>query len=151
SETGMGMGTNPPGRQDHRMVYDATRGELVMFGGTTTAAELHDTWTFDGTAWTEKHPAHVPPARHAPAMVYDPSRARTVLFGGMAGGTVGATYYADTWTWDGSDWTSVSPSASPPPRAGSAATWEPKAARVFLFAGQNASSDLVDAWTWDGS
>ena len=38
-------------------------------------------------------------------MAYDPGTGQLVLFGGDD--------FADTWTWNGSDWTELTPSTSP--------------------------------------
>ena len=40
------------------MAYDAAAGTVVLFGGANF--HLFDTWTWNGTTWTEQHPA---PAR----------------------------------------------------------------------------------------
>ena len=68
--------------------------------GTATAATLGDTWTWDGTDWTQRTPAHSPSPRYCLGMAYDAARGQVVLFGGYGGGDLG-----DTWTWDGTDWT----------------------------------------------
>ncbi len=54
--------TTPPARYGHRMVYDAARQEIVMFGGYRNG-QLGDTWVFKNGNWTEKQPATVPPSR----------------------------------------------------------------------------------------
>ena len=54
--------------------------------------KLDDTWTWDGTTWTQQHPATSPSARTFASMAYDPATSTAVLFGGK--GTL-----ADTWTW----------------------------------------------------
>ena len=40
-------------------------GKVVLFGGSPSGQGdvVGDTWVWDGTQWTEEHPAHSPPAR----------------------------------------------------------------------------------------
>ena len=47
---------HPSVRVEHAMVYDATHGQTVLFGG-YDGGGLGDTWVWDGTNWAEK--AHV--------------------------------------------------------------------------------------------
>jgi len=52
--TNLGI-AGPTQRYLPRMAYDASRNQLVMFGGMNgSSAGLGDTWTFDGAAWTER-------------------------------------------------------------------------------------------------
>ena len=44
-----------------------------------------DTWTWDGTTWTQQHPAASPPARYGASMAYDAATRGVVLFGGNNG------------------------------------------------------------------
>src|SRR5882672_3746761 len=64
--------------------------------------------------WSKLSPGRSPPVRARHAMAYDLARRKIVLFGGnsLANGTVG-----DTWEWDGTTWTQISPpSPTPAPR-----------------------------------
>ncbi|MHC4607163.1 MAG: hypothetical protein ACYTAF_09565, partial [Planctomycetota bacterium] len=47
-----------------------------------------------------------PAPRGVHALTFDSARGVTLLQGGWDGVT---TYFADTWTWDGLEWTNVSP------------------------------------------
>jgi hypothetical protein len=92
-----------PGRRKHmKLVYDAARARLLMFGGATRAATLGDTWEWDGHQWA-RVATDGPAARAGYAMAYDPVRRHVVLFGGAD--SSGAAK-SDTWEWDGS-WTKV--------------------------------------------
>ena len=56
------------------------------------------------TNWTRQHPAMSPSTRSYASMAYDQAIRKTVLFGGFDGdGDV-----ADTWTWNGANWSVVS-------------------------------------------
>jgi hypothetical protein len=77
-------------------------GKAVMFGGEQDANTfLDDTWTFDGTSWTQL-------MIQGPAQRFHHGMATlgglVVLFGGggPAGGPV--PWYGDTWTFNGTAW-----------------------------------------------
>ena len=67
--------------------------------GSTAPTTSADTWTWDGTTWTQQSPATSPPARAGATMEYFDGQ--VVLFGGYNG----TSYLNDTWTWDGTTWT----------------------------------------------
>ena len=132
---GSGPGDGPPARAFAAAAYDAASHQVVLFGGIgAEGAALNDTWTWDGSRWTQQHPATSPPARAFAAMTYDPNAHDVVLVGGSAvsyspptvcsgsitaGGpnaTPGVAHppvacnasppsvFSDTWVWDGSTW-----------------------------------------------
>src|SRR5262249_46353634 len=86
-------------------VAAALNGKVVLFGGYDAIGQvLSDTWTWDGTRWTEQFPATSPdPAYYANAVALD---GKIVLLGGFRGNY--------TWTWDGSNWTLASNSMAQP-------------------------------------
>jgi hypothetical protein len=72
----------PGARAEHGMVYDATRGVVVVFGGAgANGVKLGDTWQWDGVAWTQLATSG-PPARHHHGMAFDEQRRRVVVYGG---------------------------------------------------------------------
>ncbi len=83
------------------LAADDARSEVVMFG------ENGDTWTWGGSIWTPRNPAHSPPPRREAAMAYDPVHRVVVLFGGHAGSAANLHEFNDTWAWNGSDWTQL--------------------------------------------
>ena len=42
------------------MAYDAAHNVTVLFGGQGNQSEMADTWTWNGTNWTQQHPATSP-------------------------------------------------------------------------------------------
>jgi len=106
-----GSGANPSGRMSAAMAYDAARGEVVMFGGHGASGVLGDTWTWDGSGWTQQHPAESPLPREQAAMAFDPVGGRVILFGGTAPSQ--AAPLDDTWSWDGSNWRQEHPAHRP--------------------------------------
>ena len=77
------------------MAYDALHQQFVLFGGQNTTA---DTWTFDGSNWTQRMPVTSPDARFGAAMVYDSLHQQVILFGGFD--YTAQTLANDTWTYE---------------------------------------------------
>jgi hypothetical protein len=93
----------PSKRSLVQTVADERDHTIVLFGGTGH----NDTWTWDGARWTQQQPKHSPSVRSGtgptPGMAYDGTRGEVVVFGGYDGKS---GPLADTWTWNGRDWTS---------------------------------------------
>jgi hypothetical protein len=116
SATGAGAErATPPGRFYAGIAFDAARNQVVMFGGHGETSALNDTWTWDGTSWTKRMPAHRPRARVGMGMAYDALTSQVILFGGV---DKTGTVLGDTWAWDGADWTKLHPTDAPSPRDG---------------------------------
>ena len=144
-------GPHPALRYAASLAYDAARKNFVLFGGQSGGASYDDTWTFDGRAWTEARPAHKPEPRRDAAMAYDPSLRRVVLYGGLVQDSNEGTEAADTWTWDGTDWTLVS-NDNKGPRWRYGARMVTAHDTVILFGGHIGNIKyFADAWTLTGS
>jgi hypothetical protein len=96
-----------PGKLSHfGMAYDTDANALVTFGGATsgsTFSSLSDkTWVLREGSWRELNPRTSPPKRGSPTLGYDPVRKRVVLYGGFDSS---GEDFADTWEWDGKEWT----------------------------------------------
>ncbi|MCA8948100.1 MAG: hypothetical protein KDE27_01280 [Planctomycetes bacterium] len=79
-----------------RIVYDAARERIVLFGGgDTNGVPLPvGTWDWDGQLWTQRATATAPPPRYWHALAYDPMSAQVVVFGGRGLQSVRRN---DTW------------------------------------------------------
>jgi hypothetical protein len=122
------------------MAYDAADGQVVLFGGSAGR-----TWTWDGSSWTRRTPAHSPPpsGSYFYGLAYDAADGEVVAFGGTAG---------ETWTWDGTDWTKRTPAHSPSPRQDMGMASDDASGEVVLFGGFNSTRGyLGSTWTWDGT
>ena len=147
----------PSPRQGLAMAYDGAAGNVVLFGGctnnSTACTYLNDTWTWDGTTWTQQFPS-VSPSPRVSYMAYDEATKTVVLFGGNNG----AGALGDTWTWDGvaKTWTPQNPSASPSVRLAPVA-WDRATSNVVLFGGGNLhpsagpGTAYGDTWNWNGT
>ncbi len=140
---------SPPYRQYGGQAFDAARGVTVLSGGWQhdTTTQLADTWTWDGTTWTEQHPAHPLPLGDSMACAFDSFRSEVVC----AGGFIANTYSRETYTWDGTDWTKRNPAHRFTPRYQPALSFDAARGVIVLFSGAdvNASNDS-DTWEWDG-
>ena len=125
----------PPARAFYGMAYDDATGQVVLFGGRAQGAAYGDTWTWDGTDWTQQHPAHSPPPGSEMGMAYDAGDGLVVLF----------DQDQETWTWDGTDWTRQHPAHLPPGQNdGIALAYDAGDGLVLLV-------ELGQTWTWDGT
>lgn len=144
----------PSVRSGARMVFDAARGRVMLFGGIHVAnyqgTFYDDVWEWDGSTWTARTPAVRPPARSEAALAFDPSRARVVMYGGWGGGSVGLV---DTWEWDGSTWTQRAPLTVPLLERGAAATFDPASGRTLLLGQTTPFLQLprMETWAFDGT
>jgi hypothetical protein len=134
----------PPARSDAALA--ASGGEFVLFGGVGAAgAVLGDTWTFNGSTWTQQTPATAPPGRSAGAATWDSSTNQVLLYGGQ---DASGNWLGDTWTWDGSNW-SARGGAAPPARADAALAYDGDVGADILIGGVDASGPLSDTWMFD--
>jgi hypothetical protein len=81
--------TSPTPRSYFSMAYDARIGLVVLFGGAISGDwpnSTDDTWTWNGTNWTQLDPATVPPNRYGFGMAYDSLHNVIVMFGGYSTG-----------------------------------------------------------------
>ena len=129
-------------------VYDPLRRRWVIFGG----GEQNDSWalSLDGPPiWTRVLPLEPSPSVRAyHAAVYDPVGEQLVVYGGFAG-PAGLTFLGDVWkltpgsapTWE----KVITSGATPGPRDGMTAIYDPGADRLVVFGG-NLDSQKNDVW-----
>jgi len=122
--------------------------DTLGLGGTRQIYEANDTWSWDGTDWTELQPETSPPARSEAMIAYDAAREEVVMFGGGLSGFA----KDDTWIWDGTDWEERHPATSPPARIAGSMAYDPVRGEVVLFGGMMSKNTgyHADTWVWDG-
>ncbi len=143
--------TSPAVRGEHALAYDSAHGQVVLFAGYyksgIPAQPLQDTWTWNGSNWTQQTPSTSPPVRFQHAMAFDSAHGQVVMFGGTGNISVDLN---DTWLWDGSNWTQQSPQASPSARVGHAMVYDSSHDQTVLFGGlDTAGQHFEDTWTFD--
>ncbi len=157
---------SPTPRAADPVVYDEATAQVMLFGGLGAGfTSLNDTWSWNGTAWTQVADSGDagctttctagPPPRAASSMAYDPASKQLILFGGDPGS---GPFLNDTWDWNGTAWTQVADSGdagctttctgSPSGRSGAAIAYDPAIGKLVLFGGLGPSNDT---WTWDGT
>ncbi len=140
---------SPGPRYGHEMVYDAARGEVILFGGFGPDGEPKgDTWAWNGNGWRPVADTG-PSPRKWPAAAYDSRRELIVLHGGREGAGRSGPSLSDTWIWDGRKWQQASANG-PTPRDHHRAAYDEARDRVVLFGGWNGDSLENDTWEWDG-
>src|SRR5206468_372595 len=103
------------------------------------SAALGDTWTWDGSNWTQQQPILAPAPRFQAGITYDSDGQRVLLYGGCLSSNLGLqvcrSAAADLWSWDGTKWTPVTAIGSPGPRAGTQFAYDPVHKVAVLFSG----------------
>lgn len=123
------------------------RPELVLFGGYGTAAQaLGDTWTLLDRTWTRQTPVHSPSPRGNAGLAWWPTGQQFVLFGGVDGQSQN-NVLLDTWTWDGTDWTQLTPANAP--TAPLQLVTDPSGGVLGLR--RVAGGTTNDQWLWNGT
>jgi Galactose oxidase, central domain len=135
------------------MVYDTATRSTVLFGGQYAKNHFpsRDTYSWDGTSWTQLHPATSPRGRFGAAMAYDAATGTAVLFGGNGGDLHRPKVFRNTWTWNGITWTEQAPATSPGPLAYASMAYDAATHSIVLFGGNNGSNVLGDTWSWNGT
>jgi hypothetical protein len=158
----------PPGRAEAAMAADDSgpQGSIVLFGGSATqptpfglpslvpgagggtTTTLSDTWTWDGSAWSQQLPAQSPSSRSGAAATWDPAAGAVLLFGGTPGGLGG--WLDDTWVWRSDTWTPVPLATPPSARANASLAYQATLGSVMLYGGQGATGATNDTWMISG-
>jgi len=150
--TQLAPSTSPTARYAHALAYDSARDRVVLFGGLVAGSNaFQDTWEWNGASWTQRVTVQSPSARWNTALAYDRARGRTVLFGGTSNGF--GTFFADTWLWDGTNWSPGGSAHAPPGRFDHALVYDSARGRTVMFGGVGpvtTNVPLQDTWEWDG-
>ena len=98
--------------------------------------------------WKQLSPASSPSSRYyiRNMMAYDAASGQLILFGGLTTGGPSN----QTWDWNGTTWTLLSPATSPPAREGASLAYDPTLKKLVLFGGYGPPT-MQDTWTWDGT
>ena len=95
--------------------------------------------------WNGVLTSAAPPSQLDPGMCYDTLRKVCVLYGGNA-------FSADTWEYDGKNWTMASPAINPGARNEPAMAFDPVRGVTVLYAGVDGALNVLrDHWEYDGT
>lgn len=138
--------------------YEPSNGELVVYGGVSSVAHdalTDNTWEWNGTSWTQLHPATSPPHLFGATMAYDPVDGADVLFGGLSTGEL--SLENETWAFSGSgngSWRELA-TTGPLGRTGTQMAYDPTTGELLLFGGASVvdtkNTTLNDTWEWNGT
>ncbi len=121
---------SPPSREVALMAFDPVGGGVLLHSGLGIQGSgvlFVDTWSFDGTTWTQRFPSVTPPPRILARMVTDLHRQRVLLLGGDGGDPF-------AWEWNGTQW-SVSYQPCPAPRHNQGMGYDASQRRVVVHGG----------------
>lgn len=128
--------------------------KIVMVGGYRKSffgpLPTNDTWTYDGSTWTDVTTGVSPPARAfatltAVTPTIGPSPLLTLIGGGQADGK---PPLADVWQLETDfSWSNLTPHAIPPPRYGAPAAYDDDEDVIHVVGGFS-SSIQTDAWNY---
>jgi acetyl esterase/lipase len=162
---------SPPARIGASMAYDQSTNQVILFGGETDAATdpsvyntmLNDTWSWNGSDWTQRTSPTSPLPRSEASMAYDSTTGDVVLYGGEAAPTMfnNAASLGDTWDWTGTGWTEAA-TTGPPKVYGAAMATDAGTGHPVLFDGNencncgggcddNCFNLSTQTWEWTGS
>ena len=134
------------------MAYDQASGQVLLVGD-PNGGPATQTWAWTPQAgWKQLSPAHEPPGRTWGNIAYDATTTSVILFGGQSATPVngGLNPLADTWSWNGADWSQLSPASSPPATVNMSMDYEPSS-RVVIGVRDNDASTAVETWQFDGT
>lgn len=134
------------------IAYDTSSHQVILFGdpGGGPAAQ---TWAWTSVAgWKQLSPAHTPPGRTWANLAYDDKAGVIILFGGQSATPVngGLNPLDDTWAWNGSDWSQLTPAASPPATVNMSLAYEASGGTVIGVRDNDANTGS-ETWQWDGT
>ena len=165
---------SPCPRSRASLAYDHGSKSVILFGGLVDRHGMNDTWSFDGTHWSELTPRTRPSPRHSSPMTWSPLGSHLVLLNGVASQPVGGgssrpgtsmDNLHDTWVFDGQNW--VSQRSKYPDYSQQALATDLASGLVVAFGGLRAhprtligllfpknpgqSSLLDETWVYDGN
>ncbi len=122
--------TGGPELQAVNLVYDEARGEILMLGyGSENTSEMY---RLASSGWEQLSPEDIPPCVNFSALAYQKHNQTVVFVGGQC---FNGTQADDTWEWDGTNWTDVSPTFNPGALLGHALAYDRTRNETVLFGG----------------
>ena len=137
------------------MAADATHSKIVLLDTGNYPAYsnfLNETWTFASGQWTNTGTTLIDAAGPLPGrvngvMAWDGTN--TMLFGGQ-GDSSTTGVFQDTWVYNGTTWSKLTPATIPFGRYNGQAAYV-GSNKVVMFGGENLLYQAEETWLWDGS
>ena len=148
------MDTPGPARTGAAVAFDQERRQLIVFGGTTREhRDLQDTWAWSDGAWSRVASVGPTPRLYA-AAAYDPSKQVVLLYGGEASPASGHRGWeaplSDTWSWDGTRWTTLG-AKDGPALAEPELAYDAERQEMILLGWQVGSNFKRASYRWTGA
>jgi len=143
--------TNPPSaRRAGAAAFDATQNRMLFVGGIQPSPStiLGQTWSWNGTLWTQLSPLGGTVARWGHGMVRNTQNNRLIVFGGRSP-TLSA-FANDTQEWTGTAWQTIPTANAPSARHLYGFAFDSARGRAVLFGGRTSTQTLADTWEYDG-
>lgn len=143
----------PSPRRSRGIAYDPVLKRTVTYGGNAGSEFYRDTWTWNGTRWTEVT-GKTAFYRSLPAMFYDPTLRKVVMYGGIGRREREGTgvRFGDTWSFNGTDWVEITSANSPPPRYAASVALDPTTNLTHMFGGKNEDEQFTNEhFVWNGT
>jgi hypothetical protein len=136
----------PAARMAHDLVFHDELGQVLLLGG-TPADPQGGLWAWNGAQWTPLA-AGGPTDRYHFACAYDRHRELLFVHGGARGGPGEVELFADTWTFDGTQWQQVATDG--PARDHHALAYLGARRQLVLFGGGHGEEAEFhgDTWLW---
>jgi len=158
--------STPRARGHVAMAYDPATKQLVAFGGevppcgttptdtpTSPPGAFADTWTWNGSIWSQQRPAASPPAAGGSCAAFDASSGQLLMYGGQTPSAAHpTTYRTATWQWTGSTWTQLT-TAGTPPGGNCTMTYDAARGLIVMLVGSDPTviGSPMQTWQWDGA
>jgi hypothetical protein len=154
--------SSPLARNSAGFAYDAATGTDLLTGGRTgcspNSGQYVDTWSWNGTTWTQLHPKVDGPGEMAWfSMAYDAATGQEIAVGAYSGCGIST----GMWTWNGSQWTQAPQDVVLPDALDSYSLAYDAATHTVILVGYAVPSDDgepqlpghsgPETWSWNGS
>jgi len=152
----------PLARNSAGFANDAATGTDIQTGGRSgcspSAGQYVDTWSWNGTTWTQLHPKVDGPGEMAWfSMAYDDATGQEIAVGAYSGCGIST----GMWTWNGTQWTPAPQNVVLPDALDSYSLAYDAASRTLILVGYPVPSDDdasqpsghsgPETWSWNGS
>lgn len=122
--------------RDAHAVFDESRGQLIIFGGTNTSGVYERAtylWSPAGGLGIRGATDSGPAGRTGHAMVYDAEREAVLMIGGLGEDEIDL---ADVWVFDGTEWTAIEAPPAAVERRRHQAMFDRERNAVVIFGGR---------------
>lgn len=140
------IGGDGPDVANPMIAWDGTRNEVLLMGFATVGTEIKSVmYRRNGDAWQELTPEHKPACVGLGTMIWQSHNGRVLYPSGACTNGFGI---AETWEWDGSDWTKLTVKGSQGEVYSYAAAWDPIRQETLLFGGSELSVERSDTFRY---